>query len=311
MKKVAFIFPGQGSQYVGMAQELCNVYPEAEELLNKADDILGYKLSDIILNGPEDQLKLTTNTQPALLTVSTICYQLLRKEGIIPDYAAGHSLGEYSALVAAGSLTFEDALRLVSNRGKLMEEATPAGQGSMAAILGLNTEQIEQICSSIDGIVEAVNYNCPGQVVIAGEKEKVEEASKLASEAGAKRVVALNVSGPFHSSLMKPAAEKFSNELDKVTFNNPSFPIIANVNAQLIFSSEVIKESLKKQMYNPVLWEMSMRKLIELNVETFVEVGPSKVLSSLMKKIDKSVKVLNVENPQTLESTLLSFSKGV
>jgi len=301
MQKLAFLFPGQGSQYVGMAKDFKENYPEARELLQKADDILGYKLSEIILEGPEETLRSTVNTQPAILTVSTICWELIKKEGIIPDYAAGHSLGEYSALVAAKCIDFPDALKLVSKRGKFMEEAIPAGIG---AILGLANEKVEDICSRIDGVVETVNYNCPGQLVIAGEKDKVEAASQLAVAEGAKRAILLNVSGPFHSSLMEPAAEKFAHELGKVDFKSPNFPIVANLNAELVECPDKIKNSLNGQIYNPVLWDMSIRKLIELGVDTFVEVGPSKVLSSLMKKIDKNVKVYNVENVESLNNTI-------
>lgn len=310
MNKIAFIFPGQGSQYVGMAQELCNIYPEAKKIMLMADEELGFKLSNIILNGPEEKLKLTVNTQPALLTVSYICYQLLKTRGISPDYAAGHSLGEYSALVAAESIDFAEALQLVTKRGKLMEEAIPSGKGAMAAVLGLDAKQVEEICKNIDGLVETVNYNCPGQVVIAGEKDIVEKASKIATEAGAKKVVLLNVSGPFHSSLMKTAGEKFATELDNVDIKPPIYPIVANINADLISRPEEIKECLKGQISSPVLWEMSMHKLLELGVNTFVEVGPSKVLSSLMKKINKKVNILNVEDCTTLDNTLRVLEEG-
>ena len=304
MDKIALLFPGQGSQYVGMVRDLTNKYTEAKRILQLADDVLGYKISDIMLNGPEEKLRCTINTQPAVLTASTICWELLKSRWITPDYAAGHSLGEYSALVASECLEFTDALKLVSKRGSLMEEAVPCGEGAMAAVLGLSFEKVEEVCLNIEGLVEPANYNCPGQVVIAGEKTKVEAASAIFMEAGAKKVVLLNVGGPFHSSLMKSAADKFALELDKMHFNIPKFPIVSNLTADLEFSTDEIRNNLKKQIYNPVLWDMSMRRLINKGVTLFIEVGPSKVLSCLMKKIDKDVKVINVEDTETLLSTL-------
>ncbi|MEW6623296.1 MAG: ACP S-malonyltransferase [Bacillota bacterium] len=305
MAEIAVIFPGQGSQYVGMAEDLCNKYAEAREILNIADNTLGYKISEIMFRGPEEVLKSTVFTQPALLTASTICWRLMQTEGVpTPSFAAGHSLGEYSALVASESLSFEDALKLVSKRGKLMEEAVPSGQGSMAAILGMSFEQVEDVCLRVNGVVEAVNYNCPGQVVIAGIRERVEEASALALKLGAKKAIQLNVSGPFHSNLMKPAAAKYANELEKITIKKPKFPVVANLTAEVADAPQVIMNNLKMQIYNPVLWDMSMRRIIDAGISTFIEVGPSNVLAYLMKKIDKNIKVFNVGNVETLENTL-------
>lgn len=307
VSKVAFIFPGQGSQSVGMGNDIFNQYQEAQAILNDADERLGISLSNLILEGPEEELKLTENTQPAILTVSSALLSILEKEGVNPDYVAGHSLGEYSALVAAKVMSFSDAVYAVRQRGLFMEEAVPAGEGSMAAVMGLDAKALEAVCTEVTKAgdsVQLANLNSPSQIVISGTKLGVEKASVSAKEAGAKRVIPLQVSGPFHSELMKPAADKLSDVLDHIVLSDASVPVIANVTAEVELKREEIKNQLIEQLYSPVRWVETVEKLIELGVDTFVEVGPGTVLSGLVKKVNRKVNVLPVNNEETLKVAL-------
>ena len=312
MAKTAFVFPGQGSQTVGMGKDLLEQFEVARAVFKEADEALGFSITDMCFNGPEDELRKTYNTQPAILTVSIACYEVLRQAGITPDIVAGHSLGEYSALVVAGVLSFKDAVQLVRKRGQFMQEAVPLGEGSMAAILGLEREKIVAICNEIQtrsAAVQAVNFNCPGQVVIAGAANAVAEAVEALKQAGAKRAVALPVSAPFHSSLMKPAAEKLALELNNVKVDDAVIPVVVNVNGQILTKGGEIKESLIKQAASPVLWEDCSAKIVEFGAGVFVEVGPGKVLTGFTKKIAKDVETLNVEDSVSLQKTLDYFKE--
>jgi [acyl-carrier-protein] S-malonyltransferase len=297
MGKTAFIFPGQGAQYVGMGKDFYNNFKSVRHTFHLADDVLGINLSELCFNGPEEKLKETIITQPAVLTMSMACLSVLRENDIYPDAVAGLSLGEYSALVAAGSLTMEDAVPLVQKRGKLMQEAVPLGEGSMAAIMGLSRDDVKKACkeASVVGVVEPANFNCPGQIVIAGHLNAVKRAIQTAKKLGAKKIVELPVSAPFHTSLLKPVGNKLAYELSKVDIKDVKTPLVANVNADYVFTKEEVKDALIKQVSSPVKWEDSIRRLASQGITTFIEVGPGKALSGFIKKIDRSFKALNVE----------------
>ncbi|WP_059170105.1 ACP S-malonyltransferase [Bacillus sp. FJAT-27445] len=312
MGKIAFIFPGQGSQTVGMGQGLAGNHEKSKALFKKADELLGYSLSDIMFEGPQEVLTKTVNTQPALLTVSTALLELFRESGIQADYAAGHSLGEYSALVAAGAISFDEGVCIVRKRGEFMEEAVPDGLGAMAAVLGLDREPLAEAAAAVtsDGHpVQLANINCPGQIVISGTAEGVRLAGEKAKEAGAKRVKQLEVSGPFHSSLMEPAAERLSDVLNGAKIRKAAIPVIANADAMPMEDGETIKANLVKQLYSPVLWEDSVQKMIELGVDTFIEFGPGKVLGGLVKKISRDVKIYSVSDEQSCKDTIAALKE--
>lgn len=306
MGKIAFVFPGQGSQAVGMGEDLYNKLSEAKSRFEEANEALGFSLTELVFEGPESQLKQTANTQPALLTTSYVLYEAFASKGIKPDFMAGHSLGEYSALAAAGVLSFQDAVRIVRARGQFMEQAVPGGQGAMAAVLGAEREALAALCREIsDGgaVAELANLNCPGQIVVSGEKEGIEQVVSRVKEIGAKRAIPLEVSGPFHSSLMKPASAWLEAKLSEVAFRDGMTPVIANVTARSVHEASEIPSLLVRQVYSPVLWEDSVAWLIEQGVDTFVEIGPGSVLTGLIKKIDKSVRLFNVNSLESLEQT--------
>ncbi|MBC1499851.1 ACP S-malonyltransferase [Listeria weihenstephanensis] len=295
MSKIAFVFPGQGSQKIGMGQDVAAEYKEAQAVYTAADAKLGYSITDVINDGPMELLTKSENAQPALVSTSVAILRALETYGVKADFVAGHSLGEYSALVAGGFLTAEDAIYLVHRRGKLMEAAVPNGQGAMAAVLGLDREKLGAITDSVTSEgddVQLANLNCPGQIVISGTVAGVEKAGEQAKEAGAKRVLPLAVSGPFHSKLMIPAAEQFQAELDNIAFQDGKIPVVNNVDAEATTDKNAIPEKLVKQIYSPVLWEDIVTNLIEQGVDTFVEIGSGKVLSGLIKKINRDVTIL-------------------
>lgn len=334
MQPVAFLFPGQGSQTVGMGRELAAMYPVAQLTFDEADEALGFKLSQVCFEGPEDKLRLTEITQPAILTVSVAAYRVLEEKGITPSIVAGHSLGEYSAHVAAGTLDFADAVRAVRNRGKYMQEAVPVGEGAMAAILGIKIEDLRPICDyaarnvgdSMTGsdeeldrmlnsirtdevvappgsVCQPANINSPEQIVISGSKAAVERAAELAKSRGAKRAVMLPVSAPFHSALMQPAQDRLAADLKALTFHTMDHPLVTNVDAAVIQNPDQARDALIRQVTGAVQWVRSMQALIDRGIQTFVEVGPGKVLCGLMRQIDRSRTCLNVEDETSLQKT--------
>lgn len=306
MSKLAFLFPGQASQYPGMGRDLAEKYPESRAVFDEADAALGFPISQLCFEGSEEALKQTENTQPAILTVSVAAYRALEKHGITPDFAAGHSLGEYSALVAAGAIDFATAVRLVRGRGRYMQEAVPPGVGAMAAILGLAPAEVADICKKAAGqeIVSPANLNSPEQTVISGHAAAVKRAVEIASQSGAKRAVILPVSAPFHCELMAPARERLEPDLRAAKFSALRFPLITNVDAEAITTADEARDALIRQVTQPVRWLDSIREMIEAEVHILVEVGPGKVLTGLLRQIDRSVRASNVEDAASLEATL-------
>ena len=306
MGKLAFIFPGQGSQHAGMGKALAEAFPAARAVFEEADRALGFPLSRLCFEGPEEELKLTANTQPAILTCSVAAQRVLEEKAVRPDYVAGHSLGEYSALVAGGCLRLEEAVIAVRHRGEYMQEAVPSGEGAMAAILGLPANKVEEICreAAQGQVVSPANLNSPGQTVISGHTAAVERAMEAAKAAGAKRALRLPVSAPFHCRLLEPAAARLAVHFESVRFADLKVPLVSNVDADLIDAGAAARDALLRQVPAPVRWEESVRKLIALGCDTFVEVGPGKVLTGLLRQIDKSITGLNVEDPASLEATL-------
>jgi [acyl-carrier-protein] S-malonyltransferase len=310
MGKIAFIFPGQGSQTVGMGKDIAQSDANIAAVFQSADERLGFSLSSLIFEGPQETLTLTYNAQPALLTTSIALLEKVKEAGITADYVAGHSLGEYTALVAAGAISFTDAVYAVRKRGEFMEEAVPAGEGTMAAVLGMDAAALEAATKEISeqgDPVQLANLNCPGQIVISGSKAGVEKAGQLAKERGAKRVIPLEVSGPFHSSLMKPAASKLQDVLNTIAIRDAEIPVITNVTAQPVVKKEEILRLLIEQLYSPVRWEQSVETMIGLGVDTFIEIGPGKVLSGLVKKINRNVSVYAVNDLASLQATVAAL----
>lgn len=308
--RIAFIFSGQGSQYVGMGKELYDNYPVCRDVFDRANEILQFDIKNMIFNGNRGDLDITENTQPAILTTSIAILRILSEKGIHPEMVAGLSLGEYSALVASDSIDFESALKLVRKRGQLMQEAVPSGVGAMAAVIGLNEDIIKSNLESISnkGIVEIANYNTPNQIVIGGEKEAVELAEIFLKEAGARRVIPLKVSGPFHTSMLDEASKKLALHLNGTIFNEPKVKVITNVTGDFIKNKDEIKSLLEKQVKSSVKWSNTIEKMIDEGIDTFIEIGPSKTLSSFVKEISRGkkakVNIFNVEDLSSLNKTL-------
>ena len=309
----AFVFPGQGSQAPGMGKELAEKFAVARQVFEEADDALGFAISRLCFDGPAEELQLTENTQPAILTVSVAAFRALQEAGIAaPAFVAGHSLGEYSALVAAGALSLSDAVRTVRARGRYMQEAVPVGTGAMAAVIGGELREIERICATARGdqVCSIANFNSPSQAVIAGNTEAVDRAVELLNGV-AKRVIKLKVSAPFHCALMKPAQDRLAADLGALSFNEAAIPVVTNVDARATTTPDELRDALVRQVSAPVRWVESMQLLVGQNVDTFVEAGPGKVLSGLMRQISRDVKMLNVEDAASLETTKAAFAAEI
>ena len=308
--KTAFLFPGQGSQKVGMVQDLFENYDSVKALIKEADETLGFSISKMMFEGPDTELMKTEFTQPAILTASVAVWQVLKEHGLTPDIAAGHSLGEYSALVAAGAISFADAVHTVHLRGRFMQEAVPLGEGGMAAVIGSTPETIVTVCGEVsteDLPVQAVNFNCPGQVVIAGATVAVEKACEALKEAGARRAIMLKVSAPFHSTLMEPAALRLKEVLDKIDIHDTAIPVVANVNAKEETTADEIRKNLVDQAAHPVHWEESIRNMVAGGVDMTVEAGPGTVLTGFMKKIARSVPCHHAEDVATIDEVVAAL----
>ena len=311
MGKIAFLFAGQGSQAPGMGRELAENFECADKVFDEATEALGFDVKDMIFNGDKETLMITENTQPTIVTMSVAALRVLTEKGIKPDVVAGLSLGEYTAHVASGSLEFRDAVKLVRKRGKYMQEEVPVGKGAMAAILGLSADEVREATAKASevGVCTGANFNCPGQIVVSGEVAAVSKCCEIAKDMGAKRAIMLDVSAPFHCELLKGAGEKLAREMENVPVYDMKIPIITNVTAEYINSKDDIKPLLEKQVSNSVLWEDSIRRMIADGVDTFIEIGPGKALSGFMKKIDKTVRVFNVEDIQSLENTISGLAE--
>ncbi len=310
--KVAFVFPGQGSQHVGMGKNLDGGREDVKSLYAEAGEVLGYDVAGLSFDGPKEKLDMTVHTQPCLLTASIAAYTALKQNGVLPSVVAGHSLGEYSALVAAGVFSFRDALRITALRGRLMQEAVPEGKGMMAALLGLDRAKLDEVCASVrSGFVRPANYNCPGQVVISGETAGVQEAMRLLKAAGAKKAIPLSVSVPSHTALMESASKELSEFLflGDIRMDNPVVPVVSNADAICLTTVEGIKAALVKQLSSPVLWEDCVRAMVKSGVDTFVEVGPGTVLGGLIRRIQPGLKILNVQDMESLDETLRALNR--
>jgi [acyl-carrier-protein] S-malonyltransferase len=303
---IAFLFPGQGSQAVGMGKELAQNHALAKQTFEEADEVLGYKLSELCFEGPEEKLRLTEITQPAILTVSVAAFRVVKEKGLSPGFVAGHSLGEYSAHVAAGTLTFADAVRTVRSRGKFMQEAVPVGIGAMAAILGMDFDKVTEVCrdAAQGEVCEAANINSPEQLVISGNASAVERAVKLAEGRGAKKAKLLPVSAPFHCSLMRPAQDRLAEILSALSLREPGVPVVCNVDAAVVSTADAARDTLTRQVTGSVKWEPSVRLLISKGVQNFIELGPGKVLWGLMRQIDRTPTSLYVGDEASLQKTL-------